>query len=176
MFLLLFLSPLSGGIAASSTTHDEPDVASSFIRQHFDDNKVVITIGRVHKGEQDEWEKRLNAGRRAIEEAAAATVVPVAQPRRTSLQRSKIVQTLSSSSDDHQNGQSGHPRRPRIPKVSSPAEGDQTPPVPKLKRTPRRQRRPSNGSGGGPSGQPDGSVVSSYQPLAVDLDDDAIMV
>jgi len=37
----------------------------------FDANKVVITVGGLHKrNEPDDWEKRLSAGRRAFEEQA----------------------------------------------------------------------------------------------------------
>ena len=148
------------------------------VRRRYDANTVVITIGGMHRKQDespdvvDSWEKRLSAGRRAIEMAAFAattTVVPVQQPRRTSLQRSKIVQTSSldgrrmrgleekarrrhnDDCDDLQPDQTCDPS----PSTGSWAHAGEVPP---------------------PLPPPDRSVFSTYQPLTVDLDDDAIMV
>lgn len=248
--------PLVAAPPAAPTANDEDGAASSIAaRRRFDANKVVITIGGERSAKDvpplpliakqpltPDWEKRLTAGRKAIEEQArlmqlpqphsmnlTTTVVPVVpeQPspalvivdgrlppvRKSNLQRSKIVQTLSipavdspstggsAASDPHQ----GQPKRITALKalqrlkstLSSPAlVADPT--VESI----QPQRRHDLFNGGNPllangksgaaikkslgrrlSGarvdvdpQTDGSVMSSYQPLEVDLDDDAIMV
>lgn len=148
-------------------------------------------------------QKRLSDGRRAIEEHAlqmqtgASEVVAVAfgqasiyvddrlPPRRTNLQRSKIaVQTLSVPG--------GPAKMQRLKQaLSTPVNADVVPvePVSRTEQTltnggserlqarngrkmGNQRRRPALNS----DQQQDGTIVSSYQTLDVDLDDDAIMV
>lgn len=225
--------PVSGCLVLPSpsfvTTSSSNDAdAAAVARRRFDANKVVITVGGMHRkatmtaatnlastvDAYNDWEKRLSAGRQAIEHEAQlmqglttnVAVVPEEPtqlsktPRRTSIKRSKVVQTLSvpvevSSTDADGNGgqqqeqQSIMVRRliggglqkiqSRLkPVLSIPMEaphqelnGDSKSINGPNKKNGTR-RRPPDGSD-----QPDGSVVSSYQPLAdLDLDDDAIMV
>ena len=241
--------------AAPTANHQDGASSSIAARRRFDANKVVITI--VGERQKDlpplakqpltpDWEKRLSAGRKAIEEQARlmqqqqqqqqnlTTTVPVPvvpgqkmidgrmppPVRKTNLQRSKIVQTLSipgvesssiagtssSSAGDHHHVQ---PKRITALKalqrlkstLSSPVLVDPT--TTTTGGVESIQRRHDLFNGGNPlllpngksgavkknlrrrlSGadddvdhhQTDGSVMSSYQPLEVDLDDDAIMV
>jgi hypothetical protein len=250
--------------AAPTANHQDGASSSIAARRRFDANKVVITI--VGERQKDlpplakqpltpDWEKRLSAGRKAIEEQARlmqqqqqqqqqqqnlTTTVPVPVPvvpgpkmmidgrmpppvRKTNLQRSKIVQTLSipgvesssiagtssSSAGDHHHVQ---PKRITALKALQRLKSTLSSPVLVVDPTTTTtttdgvesiQRRHDLFNGGNPlllpngksgavkknlrrrlSGadddvdhhQTDGSVMSSYQPLEVDLDDDAIMV
>jgi hypothetical protein len=260
--------------AAPTANHQDGADSSIAARRRFDANKVVITIvgerakdvpppppPPLQQQQQQQlakqpltpdWEKRLSAGRRAIEEQArlmqlpqtkhslnstTTTVVPVVPVvpgqqtlmivdgrlppvRKSNLQRSKIVQTLSipavpesstggggggGSAADH-----GQPKRITALKalqrlkstLSSPAlvdpAAEKTTPAVAAGESIQRRHDLLNGGhlllANGKSGavkknlrrrlsgaddghrQTDGSVMSSYQPLEVDLDDDAIMV
>ena len=183
---------------------------------------MTATMNLAKTDAYSDWERRLSAGRQAIEHEAQlmqglttnVAVVPEdpvqlsKTPRRTNIQRSTVVQTLSvpidptsrdpDGSDCQQQEQPVMVRRllggglqkisQRLkPVLSTPIEssnedlnGELTGqhklsangPNKKNGQQNAARRRPPDGSD-----QPDGSVVSSYQPLAdLDLDDDAIMV
>lgn len=204
--------------APTANQQDGAVLASLAARRRYDANKVVITIGGERLKDlppptplTPDWEKRLTAGRKAIEEQARlmqqtlTTTVPVPglpglpglmvddrlPPRKTNLQRSKIVQTLSIPSESAAAGD-GQPKRisalkalQRLKSTLSTPSLDETA-VQRLdilnggsivsqangkKRNSLVRRRSSSGAD-----ETDASVMSSYQPLEVDLDDDAIMV
>ena len=207
---------------AAPTANHQDGAVSIATRRLFDANNVIkITIGGERQKElppppkpplTPDWEKRLSAGRKAIEEQArlmqqTTTVVPVVPeislydraptPRKTNIQRSKIVQTISIPTGG---GESlavgdGHPKRitafkalHRLKSTLStpivPSAAIESPDLPAVNGNQQQQQQQPNGnkmknarrqlSGG--ANETDGSVLSSYQPLEVDLDDDAIMV
>lgn len=210
---------LAGPPAVATANQQDGAVAASIAaRRRYDANKVVITIGgeRLKGGPlppkplTPDWEKRLSAGRKFIEEQAklmqlesTTTTVSVASqpgliddrlpPRKTNLQRSKIVQTLSIPGESAPVFVSEGLQPKRITTLKALQRLKSTLSTPSLDQSTVQRLELLNGGGGishqvngkrrnsrrrSSSGadETDASVLSSYQPLEVDLDDDAIMV
>jgi len=200
----------SGCFAVSSTTNSLQD------RRPFDPYKVVINVGGMHRKDpppEEEWEKRLKAGRKSFEDEALFLIkqqqneqalsslppVPPTPPspgiqanrtatdmfpaRKVTLQRSRVYPAASSSEVAGVAGVAGATAVGRsklqyarlksfIPAPMSEESAEQL------------QNYQEDGCSDAPAeskalsevDQSDGSVQSSYHPLDVDLDDDAIMV
>ena len=147
----------------------------------FDANKVVITVGGIHKKDNDDWERRLSAGRRAFEDEAKLLLKQQAgasnhksDAKNSSLRRStaRVVRTCDPDDGGSAKDESPSTRRLRKPVFSlvtcSKANVVATAQQQQQQRSAKEIIRKDS--------MADASVMSSYHPLEVDLDDDAIMV